>query len=135
MDRSALRLMLPPRYTTSFVWLHTWPAASYNEYDSGHRHPLRALTHDLSLASDTARPNAVHMATITPSSFSAARAIARRFRHVSVKHAPKRRRQDWLSRGCFPPPLHPSFLLQVHQASTSSTHRQWFVWVTVEFER
>ena len=28
MDRSVLRLTFPPRYTNSFVWLYTWPAAS-----------------------------------------------------------------------------------------------------------
>ena len=28
MDRSALRLTFPPRYTNSFVWLYAWPAAS-----------------------------------------------------------------------------------------------------------
>ena len=28
MDRSALWLMFPLRYTNSFVWLYTWPAAS-----------------------------------------------------------------------------------------------------------
>ena len=27
-DRSALWLTFPPRYTNSFVWLYTWPAAS-----------------------------------------------------------------------------------------------------------
>ena len=28
MDMSALCLMFPPRYTNSFVWLYTWPAAA-----------------------------------------------------------------------------------------------------------
>ena len=35
---------------------------------------------------------------------------------VSVRHAPKRRLQDWLSYGCFPPPSRPRFLPQMHQS-------------------
>ena len=35
---------------------------------------------------------------------------------VSVKHAPKRRRQDWLSGGCFPPAPRPSLFVHVHQS-------------------
>ena len=35
---------------------------------------------------------------------------------VSVNHTPKRRRQDWLSGNCLPPPLRPHFLPQVHQS-------------------
>ena len=28
IDRPVLRLTFPPRYTNSFVWLYSWPAAS-----------------------------------------------------------------------------------------------------------
>ena len=58
MDMSALCLMFPPRYTNSFVWLYTWPAASIltMAVDSGI--PF-VLEHMISvLASDTT--------TITP---------------------------------------------------------------------
>ena len=65
MDRSALWLTFPPRYTNSFVWLYTWPAASTlnKAVDSGipfaRRHIISVL------ASDTVRPNAAHTTTIT----------------------------------------------------------------------
>ena len=73
MDRSALWLMLPPRYTNSFVWLYTWPAASTLNMavDSGipfvRKHMISVLV------SDTVRPNAAHTTTITHIIFSAAR--------------------------------------------------------------
>ena len=65
MDRSALWLTSPSRYTNSFVWLYTWPAASTLNVvvDSGI--PF-ARKHMVSvLASDTVRPNAAHTTTIT----------------------------------------------------------------------
>ena len=66
MDRSALWLTFPPRYTNTFVWLYTWPAASTLNMavDSGipfvGKHIISVL------ASDTVRPNAAHTTTITP---------------------------------------------------------------------
>ena len=66
MDRSALRLMFPPRYTNSFIWLYTWPAASTLNMavDSGISFVCKHMI--LVLASDTVRPNDVHTTTITP---------------------------------------------------------------------
>ena len=69
IDRSALWLTFPPRYTNSFVWLYTWPAASTLNVtvDSG---ILFARKHMISvLASDTVRPDAAHTTTITPMIF------------------------------------------------------------------
>ena len=66
MDRSALWLTFPPRYTNSFVWLYTCPTASTLNVavDSGipfvRKHMISVL------ASDTVRPNAAHTITITP---------------------------------------------------------------------
>ena len=57
---------IPPRYTNSFVWLYTWPAASTLNVavDSGipfvRKHMISVL------ASDTVRPNTAHTTTITP---------------------------------------------------------------------
>ena len=57
---------VPPRYTNSFVWLYTWPAASTLNVavDSGipfvRKHMISVL------AADTVRLNAVHTTTITP---------------------------------------------------------------------
>ena len=65
MERSALWLTFPPRYTNSFVWLYTWPTASTLNVavDSGipftRQHVISVL------ASDMMRPNAAHTATIT----------------------------------------------------------------------
>ena len=69
MDRLALWLTFPPRYTNSFVWFYTWPAASplNMAVDSGI--PF-ARKHMISvLASDTVRPNAAHTTTITSITF------------------------------------------------------------------
>ena len=66
MDRSALWLTFPPRYTNSFVWLYTWPAASTLNMavDSGIPSvPKRMIS---VLASDIVRLNAAHTTTITP---------------------------------------------------------------------
>ena len=58
MDRSALWLTFPPRYTNSFVWLCTWPAASTLNVAVNSDIPF-ARKHIISvLASDTMRPNA-----------------------------------------------------------------------------
>ena len=69
MDRSALWLTFPPRYTNSFVRFYTWPAASTLNMmvDSGI--PF-AQKHMISvLASDRARTNAAHTTTIIPITF------------------------------------------------------------------
>ena len=66
MDRSALWLAFPPKYTNSCVWLYTWSTASKLNVvvDSGI--PF-AREHTISvLASDTVRPNPAHRTTITP---------------------------------------------------------------------
>ena len=65
MDRSAFWLTFSPRYTNSFVWLYTWPAAyTLNvAVDSGI--PLARKHMTSVLASDTVRPNAAHTTTIT----------------------------------------------------------------------
>ena len=66
MDRSALWLTFPPRYTNSFIWLYTWPAASTLNVAVDSGIPF-ARKHMISvLVSDTVRPIAAHTTTITP---------------------------------------------------------------------
>ena len=66
MDRSALWLTFPPKYTNSFAWLYTYPPASTPNMavDFGiafvRKHMISAL------AFDTVRPNAAHTTTTTP---------------------------------------------------------------------
>ena len=57
MDRSALWLAFPLRYTNSFVWLYTWPTVSTLNVAVDSGIPF-ARKHMISvLASDTVRPN------------------------------------------------------------------------------
>ena len=57
---------VPPRYTNSFVWLYTWPAASTLNMAVDSGIPF-VLKHMISVfAPDTVRPNAAHTTTITP---------------------------------------------------------------------
>ena len=66
MDRSAFWLTFPPRYTNSFVWLYTWPAASTLNVAVDFGIPF-ARKHMISvLVSYMVRPNAAHTTTITP---------------------------------------------------------------------
>ena len=66
IDRLALWLTFVPRYTNSFVWLYTWPAASTLNVTVDSGIPF-ARKHMISvLASNTVRPNAAHTTTITP---------------------------------------------------------------------
>ena len=88
------------------------------EYGGRLRHPPRASTHDLSLGlqfSETKYRGHDHdHAHPLPQ-------LLRRLQDdsgiISVKHASKRRRRDWLSSGCFPPPSHPHFLPQIPDTS------------------
>ena len=71
----------------------------YAECGGGLRHPLRALTHNLSLGlRHGERPRPLHHLPQLLGGLRDDPGI------VSVKHAQKRRRQDWLSGSCFPPP-------------------------------
>ena len=59
MDRSALSFTFPPRYTNSFVWLYTWPAAStLNIIAEASGTPFMRKHMISVLASDTVRENA-----------------------------------------------------------------------------
>ena len=66
MDKSASWVTSPPKYTNSFVWLHTRPTTSTLNMavDSGipfvRKHIISVLT------SNKARPNAAYTTTITP---------------------------------------------------------------------
>ena len=60
MDRSALWLTFPPRYTNSFVWLYTWQAASTLNVAVDSGIPFARKHMSSVLASDTVRPNAAH---------------------------------------------------------------------------
>ena len=65
-DRLTLWLTFTPRYTNSFVWLYTWPAASTLNVAADSGIPF-ARKHIIPvLASDTVRPNTAHTTTITP---------------------------------------------------------------------
>ena len=66
MDRSAFWLTFPPRYTNSFVWLYTLPAAYTLNVAVDSEIPF-VRKHMISVsASDTMRPNVAHTTTITP---------------------------------------------------------------------
>ena len=65
MDRSALWLTFPPRYTNSFVWLFTWPAASTLNVAVDSGIPFARKDMVSVLAYDAVRPNAAHTTTIT----------------------------------------------------------------------
>ena len=96
--------MFHPSYTNSFVWLYTWSGDSTlnMELDSGipyvYKHMISVL------ASHMVRPKF----TYTTNHPHHLPQLLGRLRDdsvvVSVKYAPKRRRQDWLSDDCFPPP-------------------------------
>ena len=60
---------VPPRYTNSFVWLYTWPAASTLKVAVDYRIPFVRKHMISTLGSNTVRPNAAHTTTITPMSF------------------------------------------------------------------
>ena len=66
MNKSALWLTLPSRYTNSSVWLYTWSATSTlnmalnSTISFVHRHMISVLV------PDTVRPNAAHTTSITP---------------------------------------------------------------------
>ena len=65
MNRLVLWLMFPQVY--KLIVLNVYLAGClYAEYGGGLRNSRRTLTYDLSLASDTVRPNAAHTTTITP---------------------------------------------------------------------
>ena len=117
-DRLASWLTFPPRYTNSFVWLYTWPAASTLNVavDPDIRF---ARKHMISvLASDTVRPNAAHSSRPPPSSSSAARVISRRPRHRQRKACPKAASRGLTLRQLLPlaPPA-PLFFLRYTKAS------------------
>ena len=66
MNRSALWLTFPPRYTNSYVWLYTWPAAYTLNTAVDSDIPFARKYMISVLVSDTTRPNAAHTTTITP---------------------------------------------------------------------
>ena len=65
IDRSALWLTFPPRYTNSFVWFYTWPAASTLNVAVDPGIPFARKYMISVLASDTVRPNAANTTTIS----------------------------------------------------------------------
>ena len=110
--RSALWLTFPPRYTNSFVWLYTQPAAS---------------TLNTAVESDTAFVHK-HMISVLGLRYGEVKRRAHDYDHphnlsrllgrmrddpgiVSVKHAPKRRRQksELALRQLLPPAPPPPF--------------------------
>ena len=64
MCRLTLWLTFPPRYTNSFVWLYTWPAASTLNMAMNFGITFMRNHMISALASDTLRPNAAHTTTI-----------------------------------------------------------------------
>ena len=62
-DRSELWLTFPPRYTKSFVWLYTWPAASTLNMAVDFGIPFAHKYMISVLVSDTVRSNATHTTT------------------------------------------------------------------------
>ena len=85
-------------------------------YGGGLRHPLLALTYDLSLGvlfGDVKRRAHDHDHLHYLSQLERLRDDSG---IVSVHHALKQRRQGWLSSGCVPPPPRLCFLFKVHQS-------------------
>ena len=109
MDRSALWLTFTPRYTNSFVWLYTWPAASTLNMAVDSSIPFARKHITSVLAPDTLRPNAAHTTTITPSSSSAARVIAKRPRYRQRKACLKAASRGETLRQLVPPAPPPPF--------------------------
>ena len=110
MDRSALWLTFHPRYTNSFAWLYTWPAASTLNVAVDSGIPF-ARKHMISvLASDTVRGQTPRTRPRPPpSSSSAARVIARRPRHRQHKACPKAASPGLTLRQLLPPAPPPPF--------------------------
>ena len=90
----------------------------YAEYGGRFRHSLRALTHDLRLGLryDEAKRR-THDQDHAHSFSELLGQLQDDSDIVSIKHAPKRRRQEYFSGGCFHPPPRPCFLFEVHRAS------------------
>ena len=108
-ERLALWLTFPPRYTNSFVWLYTWPAASTLNVAVDSGIPF-ARKHMISvLASDTVRPNAAHSSRSPPSSSSADRVISRRPCHRQRKACSKAASRGLTLRQLLPPAPSPLF--------------------------
>ena len=115
MDRSAFWLIFPPRYTTSFVGLHTWPAASTLNMavDSGlpivRKHMISAL------ASGLVRPNAVNTTLIAPVIFLSCSSDCETTPSSSA--CPKATSPGLAIRWWFPPAPRPFLFPQMHEES------------------
>ena len=105
---------IPPEVYKLILWFYTWPAASplNMAVDPGIRFVRKQIISVL--ASDTVKPNAAHTTTITPIIFLSYSGDDSDI--VSVKHAPKRYRRDWIYGGCSPPTPRSRFLPQMHQS-------------------